>query len=96
MMCLLGSRKYISSHGGVIPKYSHFADSSGDFQLKRLRAYIGTEETDHNAWWLKMRISTKYTMCNREKQDEVISGSHLNLFSKNSFQWAFQAKTPFE
>jgi hypothetical protein len=30
-------------------KIPHFGDSNGDFQLKRLRAYLGTEETYHEA-----------------------------------------------
>jgi hypothetical protein len=32
--------------GELSPKTLHFGDSNGDFKLKRLRAYLGTEETE--------------------------------------------------
>ena len=40
--------------GGLIdtshsPKTPHFGDSNGDFQHKRLRAYLGKENTNHDA-----------------------------------------------
>ena len=34
--------------GKLSPKPPHFGGGNGDFQLKRLRAYLGAEETDHN------------------------------------------------
>jgi hypothetical protein len=34
--------------GEVSPKTPHFWDVNGDFQLKRLRAYLGSEETYHD------------------------------------------------
>jgi hypothetical protein len=43
-----GSQRYISSHGELPPKTPHFRDVNGDFQLKCLQAYLGTEEIDHN------------------------------------------------
>jgi hypothetical protein len=35
--------------GELSPKTPHFRDVNGDFQLKRLRAYLGSEVTYHNA-----------------------------------------------
>jgi hypothetical protein len=34
---------------GVTPKTPYFWNGNGDFLLKPLPAYLGTEETDHNA-----------------------------------------------
>jgi hypothetical protein len=44
-------RRIDTSHpiGSYPSKIPHFRDVSGDFQLKRLRAYLNPEETDHNA-----------------------------------------------
>ena len=52
----LGSHRYISSHGELSPKTPHFGVFNGDFQHKGLRAYLGKEETYHDALRLKMRI----------------------------------------
>jgi hypothetical protein len=35
--------------GKLSPLTLHFGDVNGDFQLKRLRAYLGTEATYHDA-----------------------------------------------
>jgi hypothetical protein len=35
--------------GELSPKNPHFGDVKGDFQLKRLRAYLDTGETYHGA-----------------------------------------------
>ena len=66
-MCLWGvSSIHLIPFGSYSPKTPHFGDSNGDFQHKRLRAYLGKEETYNDAWWRKMRISARHTMCNKK------------------------------
>ena len=75
----------------------HFRDVSGDFQLKRLRAYLGTEETYHNAVWVKMRISARYAMYSRKKKRMgSFQGSDLHFSSKTASNGDFKPKHPVE
>jgi hypothetical protein len=47
--CLLGSHRYVSSHGELSPKNLHIGAVNGDSQLKPLREYLSKGETYHNA-----------------------------------------------
>jgi hypothetical protein len=90
----LGVLIHLIPCGSYSPKTPHIGDFNGDFQLIRLLAYLNTEETYHNAWWLKMRIWARHTMFDRKK---LWMGSFqevkFTLFPKNSIQRGCPAKT---
>jgi hypothetical protein len=62
-------------------KTPHFRDSNEDFRLKRLPAYLGTEETYHNALRLQLCISARHTVYER-KYIEIgsLEGSNFQKF----------------
>jgi hypothetical protein len=87
----LGSHQYISSLGRVIPKTPHCWDV-GDFQLKRLWAYLSTEKYQ---CLMAQNASRKiHNVQSQKVGNGVISGVRFTPFTKHSIQWGFQAKAP--
>ena len=45
----------------LLAKTPQIGDGNKNFQHKRLPANLGSEETNHNALWLKTRFSARHT-----------------------------------